>query len=146
MDRHIAVPASMMVEGKLPTKALELARLFSLEIRKSEDHEKISIVSTPKHRTTQYSSTYKDGLVWSLNFVDEFTDLNEETFITIDDIAYRPIIRELHSAKFRVRIHGTDKKEICLFVNGELRTKDTLREINECAGNGDMHQSLPASN
>lgn len=136
----------MITENNIPPKALELARLFSLEIRKSEEHDTISIVSTPKHRKIQYSSTYINGLVWSLNVVDEFTDLNEETFIAIDDITYKPIIQELHSAKFRVRIHGTDKKELRLFVNNELIKEDILKEINECAEDGDMYKSLSPSN
>lgn len=130
MKRYIAVPLRLSEDGKMPTKAVELAKVFHLEIKRTDEVEDVQIVSEPEITKVDYSSTYKPGHIWSLDITDEFVDMREDCVLRINQTLYLPKIKEKHLLRFRPRIdyYGDCNVEVLVGSKTVLSTKIRVEE------------------
>jgi hypothetical protein len=127
MKRYISVPRNDFENREVKTKAEELAKLFMLEIRLSDD-DAVQVVCEPSEKKCEYNNFYESGKIWVLDLVDEFTEIFENSYLLINEEKHLPKIQEKHSLKFRPRISGHENKTIRLFINGEEVVLDTIEE------------------
>ena len=128
MIRCILVPRNLVIDGKIPEKAQTLARMFSLETKISETASKIEIVSEPRIRDISYLKTYALGRIWSLNVKNEFLDMVNECFVSIDEKIFYPKIQEKHAMKFRIRLTDSYQVNFVIYINGEVFFSDSIFE------------------
>ena len=129
MIRSILVPKVLVVDGKIPAEAKTLARMFSLETKISETASEIEIVSEPRIRDVSYSKTYVLGRIWSLNVKNEFLDMINECFVSINEKIFYPKIQEKHAMKFRIRLTDSHQVNFVIYVNGEAFFSDSIFEV-----------------
>jgi hypothetical protein len=129
MIRSILVPKVLVVDGKIPAKAKTLARMFSLETKISETASEIEIVSEPRIRDISYSKTYVLGRIWSLNVKNEFSDMVNECFVSINGKIFYPKIQEKHAMKFRIRLTDSHQVNFVIHINGEAFFSDSIFEV-----------------
>jgi hypothetical protein len=128
MIRCILVPRNLVIDGKIPEKAQTLARMFSLETKISETATEIEIVSEPRIRDVSYSKTYALGRIWSLNVKNEFLDMINECFVSINGKNFYPKIQEKHAMKFRIRLTDSHQVNFVIYVNNEAFFSDSIFE------------------
>jgi hypothetical protein len=129
MIRSILVPKVLVIDGKIPAEAKTLARMFSLETKISETASEIEIVSEPRIRDVSYSKTYALGRIWSLNVKNEFLDMVDECFVSINGKNFFPKIQEKHAMKFRIRLTDSHQVNFVIYVNGEAFFSDSIFEV-----------------
>lgn len=128
MIRSILVPKVLVVDGKIPEEAKKLARMFSLETRISETANEIEIVSEPRIRDVSYSKNYALGRIWSLNVKNEFLDMVNECFVSVNGKIFYPKIQEKHAMKFRIRLTDRHQVNFVIYINGEVFFSDSIFE------------------
>lgn len=129
MIRCILVPKVLVIDDKIPEEARALARMFSLETRISETANEIEIVSEPRIRDVSYLKTYALGRIWSLNVKNEFLDMANECFVSINGRIFYPKIQEKHAMKFRIRLTDSCQVNFVIYINGEVFFSDSIFEV-----------------
>lgn len=128
MNRYVAVPRLAYAAGEIPEKAYELAKMYSLELRASDDVEEVVIVAAPETSYVEYANSYVTGRIWSLNIVDEFADMSNNPYMLVGDSKVRPAITEKHALKFRVRMRYTGSQDVLVFVDDKCVLELTLEQ------------------
>jgi len=128
MNRYIAVPSAMCIDGKIPSEAIRLAGILSIEIKTIDDCDVVHVANEPSIRQVSYSPVYSIGKIWDLDIVDEFLDMTTGVKLLIDGQEYEPKVQERHAAKFRIRLHCGGKKQIFLVAQNE---QSMIAEIEE---------------
>jgi hypothetical protein len=127
MKRYVSVSRKEFENREVKIKAEELARLFMLEIRLT-DNDAVQIVCEPSEKLYEYNNFYQPEKIWVLDVIDEFIEISKNSYLLVDELKYFPKIREKHSLKFRPRISGHDAKRIRLFINGDEVLSDVIEE------------------
>lgn len=127
MKRYIAVPLRLLKDEKIPQKAIDLAKVFHLEIRHVDEVEEIKIISEPEITKIDYSSTYKPGHVWFLDITNEFVDMRQDCVLRVNQTLYLPKIKEKHLLRFRPRIDYSGDCEVAVLVGGETVLSTKIR-------------------
>lgn len=119
MNRYVSIPLDLVQGGKLPEEAVNIAKIFSLELRFSEDAKSIEIIAEPSIKDISYKKTYSVGKIWSLDIHDEFVDISKDCFLIMDGFIFYPRIREQHIAKFRVRPNLSSVSRFFVYIDGK---------------------------
>lgn len=122
----------MMSNGVIPEQAVNLAKIFCLEICESNHHKDIEVVSEPRQKHLTYNQFYTSGMIWALDVVDEFQSLDSQSFLTLNNQVCKPKISERHVLKFRPRISNRGLVHVSVNVDGHLYCEFEIEENNEC--------------
>lgn len=129
MKRYIAVPLRLSEDGEIPNRAVELAKVFHLEIKHTDEVKDVQIVFEPEVTKVDYSSTYKPGHVWSLDITDEFVDMRQDCVLRINQTLHLPKIKEKHLLRFRPRIDYCGDCDVTVLVSGKTVLSTKIRAV-----------------
>lgn len=119
MRRIVSVPATDCINGKIPQEALNLARNTLLEIEVSDDYTSIGVHPIPELRFCNHPEVVEKGFIFSVDLIDEFTDLSKDIYLEVCDNKAIPKILEKHKAVFRTRLETVGKHHFRITSGGE---------------------------
>lgn len=119
MKRVVSVPARDCVDGKIPQEALNLARNTLLEIEVSDDYTSIGVRPIPELRFCNHPEVVEKGFIFSVDLIDEFTDLSKDIYLEVCGNKAIPKILEKHKAVFRARLETIGKHHFKVTNDGQ---------------------------
>ena len=121
MKRFVCVPEEI-AKISIPKEAEELSRETQLPIKISDKHNSICIDLFPESENIEWLKKVKSNYIFWLDATDEFNSFNEGVFLKVvfgnQEQMHKPIIREKHVIRFRLRFLEKEKYTFYIINDG----------------------------